>query len=78
MAVTMVIGNTPTISASLFSPGDSIASVIANQFTEATGDLYLQSLIGLGLVLFLLTFVINGLARLLIIVTTEKGSKVSN
>jgi phosphate transport system permease protein len=78
MAVTMVIGNTPTISASLFSPGDSIASVIANQFTEATGDLYLQSLIGLGLVLFLLTFVINGLARLLIIVTTQKGSKVSN
>jgi phosphate transport system permease protein len=78
MAVTMVIGNTPTISASLFSPGDSIASVIANQFTEATGDLYLQSLIGLGLVLFLLTFVINGLARLLIIVTTQKGSKVNN
>jgi phosphate transport system permease protein len=77
MAVTMVIGNTPTISASLFSPGDSIASVIANQFTEATGDLYLQSLIALGLVLFLLTFVLNGLARLLIIVTTQKGSKVS-
>ncbi|MGB7434015.1 MAG: phosphate ABC transporter permease subunit PstC [Candidatus Acidiferrum sp.] len=77
MAVTMVIGNTPTISASLFSPGDSIASVIANQFTEATGDLYLQSLIGLGLVLFLLTFILNGLARLLIIVTTQKGSKVT-
>ena len=78
MAVTMVIGNTPTISASLFSPGDSIASVIANQFTEATGDLYLQSLIGLGLVLFLLTFILNGLARLLIIVTTQKGGKVTN
>jgi len=78
MAVTMVIGNTPTISASLFSPGDSIASVIASQFTEATGDMYLQSLIGLGLVLFLLTFVLNGLARLLIIVTTQKGSKVAN
>ena len=44
MAVTMVIGNTPTISASLFSPGYSIAAVIANEFTEATGDLYLQSL----------------------------------
>jgi phosphate transport system permease protein len=78
MAVTMVIGNTPTISASLFSPGDSIASVIANQFTEATGDLYLQSLVGLGLVLFLLTFILNGLARVLIIVTTQKGSKVAN
>jgi len=74
MAVTMVIGNQPTISASLFSPGDSIASVIANQFTEATGDLYLQSLIELGLVLFLLTFILNGLARLLILVTTQRGS----
>jgi phosphate transport system permease protein len=74
MAVTMVIGNAPAISASLFSPGDSIASVIANQFTEATGDLYLQSLIELGLVLFLLTFVLNGLARLLILVTSQRGS----
>ena len=74
MAVTMVIGNQPTISASLFSPGDSIASVIANQFTEATGDLYLQSLIELGLVLFLLTFLLNGMARLLILVTTQRGS----
>ena len=74
MAVTMVIGNTPTISASLFSPGDSIASVIANQFTEATGDLYLQSLIELGLVLFLLTFILNGLARLLIVATSQRGS----
>src|ERR1700716_2717508 len=76
MAVTMVIGNAPNISASLFSPGDSIASVIANQFTEATGDLYLQSLIELGLVLFLLTFILNGLARLLIVATSQKGSEV--
>ena len=60
MAVTMVIGNTPKISASLFAPGYSIAAVIANEFTEATGDLYLQSLIELGLVLFLLTFILNG------------------
>jgi phosphate transport system permease protein len=74
MAVTMVIGNTPTISASLFSPGYSIAAVIANEFTEATGDLYLQSLIELGLVLFLLTFILNGLARLLIVATSQKGS----
>ena len=74
MAVTMVIGNTPTISASLFSPGYSIAAVIANEFTEATGDIYLQSLVELGLVLFLLTFILNGLARLLIVVTTQKGS----
>ncbi len=74
MAVTMVIGNTPTISASLFSPGYSIAAVIANEFTEATGEIYLQSLIELALVLFLLTFILNGLARMLLLVTTQKGS----
>ncbi len=72
MAVTMVIGNTPRISASLFAPGYSIAAVIANEFTEATGDLYLNALIELGLVLFALTMVINGLARLLILTTTRK------
>ena len=76
MAVTMVIGNTPTISASLFSPGYSIAAVIANEFSEATGDLYLQSLIELGLVLFILTFVLNGLARLLIVLTAQRGSEM--
>src|SRR6202049_1724617 len=74
MAVTMVIGNTPTISASLFSPGYSIAAVIANEFTEATGDLHLQALIELGLVLFLLTFLLNGVARLLIVVTSQRGN----
>ena len=74
MAVTMVIGNTPTIAASLFSPGYTIAAVIANEFTEATGDLYLQSLIELGLVLFLLTFLLNGMARLLIVFTSQRGS----
>jgi phosphate transport system permease protein len=74
MAVTMVIGNTPTISASLFSPGYSIAAVIANEFTEATGDVHLQALIELGLVLFLLTFLLNGLARLLIVITSQRGS----
>jgi phosphate transport system permease protein len=74
MAVTMVIGNTPTISASLLSPGYSIAAVIANEFTEATGDVHLQALIELGLVLFLLTFLLNGLARLLIVLTSQRGS----
>jgi phosphate transport system permease protein len=74
MAVTMVVGNTPTISASLFSPGYSIAAVIANEFTEATGALYTQSLIELGLVLFLLTFILNGLARILIVATSQRGS----
>jgi phosphate transport system permease protein len=73
MAVTMVIGNTPTISASLFSPGYSIAAVIANEFTEATGDVHLQALIELGLVLFLLTFLLNGVARLLIVLTSQRG-----
>src|ERR1700740_3207860 len=76
MAVTMVIGNTPVISQSLFSPGYSIAAVIANEFSEATGDLYLQSLIELGLVLFILTFILNGLARLLIILTAQRGSEM--
>jgi phosphate transport system permease protein len=74
MAVTMVIGNTPVISASLLSPGDSIASVIASQFKEATGELYTQSLIELGLVLFLLTFILNGLARIMIVVTSKRGT----
>jgi len=75
MAVTMVIGNTPRIQASLLAPGYSIAAVIANEFTEATGDLYLNALIELGLVLFALTIVINGLARGLILATSAKGAK---
>ena len=74
MAVTMVIGNTPTISASLFSPGYSIAAVIANEFAEASGTLYVSSLIFLGLVLFGLTIVINAVARLLIIATSRRGA----
>lgn len=74
MAVTMVIGNDPKISASLFAPGYTIAAVIANEFTEAVGDLYLQALIELGLVLFLLTFILNGAARLLILATTQRGA----
>ena len=74
MAVTMVIGNAPQISSSLFSPGYSIAAVIANEFTEATGDLYLQALVELALVLFLLTFILNGAARLLILLTAQRGA----
>jgi phosphate transport system permease protein len=72
MAVTMVIGNDPRISGSLFAPGYSIAAVIANEFTEATSDLYLHALVELGLVLFVLTIIINGVARLLILATTRK------
>jgi phosphate transport system permease protein len=74
MAVTMVIGNTPKISASLFSPGYSIASVIANEFGEAAPGLHLSSLILLGLVLFGLTIVINAIARIFIISTAQKGA----
>lgn len=66
MAVTMVIGNDPKIKASLFAPGYSIAAVIANEFTEATGRMYTEALIELGLVLFAITIVINGLARVLV------------
>ena len=75
MAVTMVIGNSPKISPSLFAPGYSIAAVIANEFTEATGDMYLSALIELGLVLFLLTMIINAGAQLLIVATAGKGTK---
>jgi phosphate transport system permease protein len=77
MAVTMVIGNDPKIRASLFAPGYSIAAVIANEFTEATGNLYLSSLIELGLVLFLMTFILNGLARLLILTAGPGGGNPS-
>src|SRR5579875_4037696 len=74
MAVTMVIGNAPVISTSLFAPGNTIASVIANEFAEAMGTMNLQALIELGLVLFAVTIVINALARLLVLATTRKGS----
>jgi len=74
MAVTMVIGNDPKINSSLLAPGYSIAAVIANEFTEATSDLHLSALVELALVLCLLTIVINGLARLLILATTRKGT----
>jgi phosphate transport system permease protein len=66
MAVTMVIGNSPEIHASLFAPGYSLPAVIANEFAEATSDLHVAALAGLGLVLFGLTVVLNALARVLI------------
>jgi len=67
MAVTMVVGNRPEIHASLFEPGYTMAAVLANEFTEATYDLYLHALIEIGLVLFCVTFIVNGLARLLLL-----------
>lgn len=75
MAVTMVIGNTPQISASLFAPGYTMASVLANEFTEATGDLYLHALIEIGLILFAVTLVMNTLARLLVWGFTRKAAR---
>jgi phosphate transport system permease protein len=74
MAVTMVIGNDPKINASLFAPGYSIAAVIANEFSEATSDMYLSALIELGLVLFCITIIVNAAARLLILGITRKAS----
>ncbi len=66
MAVTMLIGNRAEISASLFAPGQSMASVIANEYAEATGDLHLSALAYIGLALFAVSFVINSAARLLV------------
>lgn len=77
MAVTMVVGNVPEIKASLLAPGYSIAAVIANEFAEATSDIYLQSLVLLGLVLFLVTFILNGFARILILLTARRGGSAA-
>jgi phosphate transport system permease protein len=71
MAVTMVIGNRPEIAKSLFAPGYTMASVIANEFSEATGDLYLSAIVEIGLALFLVTLIVNALARLLVWMTTR-------
>jgi phosphate transport system permease protein len=71
MAVTMVIGNRPEIQKSLFAPGYTMASVLANEFSEATGDVYLSALIEIGLALFLVTIVVNALARLLVWTVTR-------
>ncbi len=66
MAVTMVIGNRPEIAKSLFAPGYTMASVIANEFNEATGDVYRSALIEVGLALFLVTIIVNAMAQLLV------------
>jgi phosphate transport system permease protein len=66
MAVTLVIGNTPQISTSLFAPQYTMAAVLANEFTEAADELYLHALIEIALVLFVVTLIVNGLSRLLI------------
>ena len=67
MAVTFVIGNAHRISASLFAPGTTISATIANEFTEADGELYTSSLVGLGLILFVITFIILAAARFMLL-----------
>lgn len=76
MAVTMVIGNSPQISASLFEPAYTIASVLAANFADATEEIYLSSLIEMGLVLFLVTFIVNGFAKLLVMRVT-RGTRLA-
>src|SRR5213075_1826625 len=66
MAVTMVIGNRLEISASLLAPGYTMASLIANEFSEATNDLHLSALMAVGAVLFVITLIVNGVARWLV------------
>jgi len=77
MAVTMVIGNTPQISWSLFAPQYTMAAVIANEFTEATEELYLHALVEIGLVLFAMTLVINLLSRALIWAVGREGKRAA-
>jgi phosphate transport system permease protein len=76
MAVTMVIGNRPEVSASLFAPAHTMAAVLANEFAEAAGNLYLSALIEIALVLFGITILVNGIARLLIAAMTRKAAEV--
>lgn len=77
MAVTFVIGNTHRFSPSLFEPGNSIASTLANEFTEAVGDMHTSSLIALGLVLFMITFIVLTFAKLLLL-GLEKRNTAKN
>jgi len=76
MAVTMVIGNKPAIALSLFAPGYTMASVLANEFTEATGQQYVAMLIGIGSMLFILSMILNVFARLLVLsVAGARGAR---
>jgi phosphate transport system permease protein len=76
MAVTFVIGNAHRLSPSLFAPGNSIASALANEFTEAVGDLYTSSLVELGLILFLITTIVLALSKLLLMqLALREGAK---
>ncbi len=75
MAVTMVIGNRPEISASLLAPGYTMASLIANEFSEATNDMHVAALMAVGALLFLITIIVNAIARWLVWSVSMKGEK---
>jgi phosphate transport system permease protein len=76
MAVTFVIGNAHRLSASLMAPGNSIASALANEFTEAVGDLYFAALYELGLILFVITTIVLALAKLLLMrLARQEGAR---
>jgi phosphate transport system permease protein len=77
MAVTFVIGNAHELSMSLLMPGNTISSALANEFTEAVGDIYTSSLITLGMVLFVITFIVLALAKLLLLQLATKEGKQS-
>ncbi len=73
MAVTFVIGNAHRISGSLLAPGTTISATIANEFTEAVGDVYTSSLIALGLILFMITFIVLAAARIMLMRLEKKS-----
>ena len=77
MAVTMVIGNAPQISASLFAPGYSLPAVIANEFAEAVSSVHIGALAGLGLILFATTFILNAAARVLVTAVQKGPGRIS-
>ena len=77
MAVTFVIGNAHELNKSLLMPGNSISSALANEFTEAVGKLYTSSLIELGLILFLITFIVLSLARYLLFILAKQEGQSS-
>jgi phosphate transport system permease protein len=75
MAVTFVIGNAHKIQNSILAPGTTISAALANEFTEAVGDLYLSSLIALGFILFVITFIVLAFAKLLLLRLDQKGGR---
>jgi phosphate transport system permease protein len=75
MAVTFVIGNAHRISASILAPGTTISASIANEFTEAVGDIYTSSLIALGVLLFIITFSVLAFAKILLLRMQKKAGR---